>query len=92
MIYLITYIKRFLSLELARIEGKLINEQIEYLHQCKFICFVFIVLKIHLSLDYAINKYPQVTEFKEIAKQWNKDDIRFVWDLDVSIVFMFYHY
>ncbi len=47
-----------------------------------------------MSLDYAINKYPQPqdTEIKEIAKQWNKDNAKFVWDLDGSIVFMFYHY
>ncbi len=45
-----------------------------------------------MSLDYAINKYPQDTELKEIAKQWNKNNVKFVWDLNVSIVFMFYHY
>jgi len=75
-------IKRFLtSLGLVRIERKLTNEQIEYLHQCKFIYFVFILLNIHLSLDYAINNYPEDAELEEIAKQWNNND------LDVSKVF-----
>ncbi len=79
-------------LGLAKIEGKLTNEQIEYLHECKFIWFVLISLRIHLSLDYSINNYPERAELKEIAKQWHKDDYRLLLNLQVSIVFMFCHY
>jgi hypothetical protein len=90
--YFIIIIKRFFTLALAKIEAKLTNEQIEYLHQRKSICFGFIILKIHLSLGYAISHYADKTELKEVAKQWNKNGSKFLLDLRVRIVFIFWHY
>jgi hypothetical protein len=62
--------------------------QIEYLHECKFICSMFIRSKVELSyLDYRMNNNPAETELKQIAKQWNNDYFSLFLDLSVSIFF-----
>ncbi|CAF2394315.1 unnamed protein product [Rotaria sp. Silwood2] len=70
-------------LELADLEEKLTNEQLEYLRQCEYIYSIVILVNIPLSnLVYTMKKYPTRNELQAIAKQWNIDDWEFYHDLD----------
>jgi hypothetical protein len=76
-------------LELAKLEEKFTNEQLEYLRHCEYIYAIIIFVNILLcKLDYnTINKFPKVAGVKAIAKQWNIDARNFFYDLHVSIFF-----
>jgi hypothetical protein len=63
------------------------NKSRIYINVSLFASYLF-YSKIHLCLDYAINNFPIETEVKEIAKQWNKKDSKFVLDLRVGIVYV----
>jgi hypothetical protein len=82
-----TVINRFSTyLEVANLEKKLTNEQLEYLRQCEYKCYVFIHFNRKLfKLDYTMNESAGLTEIEEIAKQWNMDDFDFCHELCVSI-------
>ncbi|CAF2217550.1 unnamed protein product [Rotaria magnacalcarata] len=65
----------FTYLGLAKVEQKLTDVQLQYLRQCKHIhssryAIVFF-------LDYTVNPFSNVTEVREIGKQWNSDSFDF---------------
>jgi len=74
---------------IAIFEEKLTNEQLQYMHQCKYTCSIFMVLNMEfLKLDYIMNKFAGPKQIHQIAKQWNINDFDFFMDLIVSILSM----
>ncbi len=86
--FLATDIRIFWAcLGLVKVERKLTNVQVQYLRQCKYICSS--LYSIAFFLDYTMNKFPEKTELREIAKRWNCDNFDFYMDLEVSGFFLY---
>ncbi|CAF5071995.1 unnamed protein product, partial [Rotaria sp. Silwood1] len=57
-------------------------KQLQYLHQCKYTCSIFMLLNMELvKLDYKMNKHAGPKQIRQIAKQWNINDFDFFMDL-----------